>query len=382
MSFHSQPAPHIKAEPVHYTIDPDDDDCQIIDPPAKENASILPPPRALKNATNDDITEMSITGNLVHTLPHVAEQCTLHRFVRRTGPYIEKVPTPFCEQCYCYICEVPARTCPFWEQRKGGHGHAWGRSSPVAPLTHWEDIKRNGPSLAIFLSMRVQSQKDKAVNDILGGVLSRWVLTWVTKGVAQMAAEIKKKSKELPSFDFVTCWTDPFHRARLLVEGGHGHDVLHAIEIENITVPIFAVVDLKNLLSFHPELASSPYVELCFFSAANQLCLWSESRAQPEDVHKETVATIPLHLLIVTLAENSATFITAFTEKTQEKITVYSAVKLVTPANRSAFIQWILFYRGMCTHLARRDLWDTLYLEVQTKLENKKTVLQRLQASL
>ena len=43
-------------------------------------------------------------------LPHVRTQCGLHPF--RPGKLLQNAE--HCDQCYCYICDVAANSCPAW----------------------------------------------------------------------------------------------------------------------------------------------------------------------------------------------------------------------------------------------------------------------------
>ena len=96
------------------------------DEPVEE---VAPPPRGVSTSTSgsiaastsanandadadddDDVTFVGRTGALALVdFPHARENCAQH-------PWKPGFERTFCENCYCFVCDIPASTCREWEQ--------------------------------------------------------------------------------------------------------------------------------------------------------------------------------------------------------------------------------------------------------------------------
>jgi hypothetical protein len=72
---------------------------------------------ASQNSSNEDEDEVQLlysTALAPHAdFPHAREHCLVKPF--------KVAPAVHCPNCYCYVCDRPARDCDDWEKR---HGHA------------------------------------------------------------------------------------------------------------------------------------------------------------------------------------------------------------------------------------------------------------------
>ena len=92
--------------------------------------------------SSDDDSDVTVLGtkNYVN-LPHMRQHCTVHPFdlADLHKNYL------FCEQCYCYICDIRAAECAEWRHHCRGHD--------------------KGPKAALWIQQRqkarAQSKKDK-----------------------------------------------------------------------------------------------------------------------------------------------------------------------------------------------------------------------------
>lgn len=95
-----------------------EDEVQGIDPPAKN--TIMPTGTSNDSNNSDEIQLVAETQGasaLVH-FPHAREQCTQFPFHDATSQTTMKKNQLHCDQCYCYICDIPAAQCTMWKNNK------------------------------------------------------------------------------------------------------------------------------------------------------------------------------------------------------------------------------------------------------------------------
>jgi hypothetical protein len=91
-----------------------DDDVQIVAP---STPKLVPTTARTPSAKNDD--DVVIAGVLnEQRLPHNRHDCTVYPFVRSkwggSAGQCNSVAKLFCDLCYCYVCDCPAKDCKSW----------------------------------------------------------------------------------------------------------------------------------------------------------------------------------------------------------------------------------------------------------------------------
>jgi hypothetical protein len=104
----------------------DDDDIEVVDGPqaVMEEESSAAATAGLGGGDDEELAVVGRTGaNSLGDYPHPRHVCPSKPFVKG-GSVTQN--TPVCVQCYCYVCDLKADECDFWE----AHCGAWNGS-------HW-----------------------------------------------------------------------------------------------------------------------------------------------------------------------------------------------------------------------------------------------------
>ncbi|CAN0404247.1 unnamed protein product, partial [Phaeothamnion confervicola] len=75
----------------------------------------------------DEIEQVGRTGGVA--LPHARPDCLAFPF-RNTDLRIK-----YCDTCFCYVCDGPAKSCPIWQQ------HHCAVTRGIGAL-HWRKLRR------------------------------------------------------------------------------------------------------------------------------------------------------------------------------------------------------------------------------------------------
>ena len=79
------------------------------------------------NEDDDEVVFLSTTAIMSRDLPHARHSCPVHKFTKGSYDAQKNVNTKVfskevcasnakhCPQCYCYVCDVPARECTKWD---------------------------------------------------------------------------------------------------------------------------------------------------------------------------------------------------------------------------------------------------------------------------
>jgi len=101
--------------------DSDDDEVLIVagaGSVAEEVEEVRAPERPSKRTCvrYDDDLEVTGTagGTLAEDLPHARADCPLNRFVISRAKKTNSSNAGHCDQCWCFVCEVPADRCTQW----------------------------------------------------------------------------------------------------------------------------------------------------------------------------------------------------------------------------------------------------------------------------
>ena len=75
----------------------------------------------------------------IGSMPHSRCDCTNHPFVKKVDDSSHK---KFCDNCYCFVCDVPAKDCKEWEmagisenilyRKQRAHCHAYSREGLIS----------------------------------------------------------------------------------------------------------------------------------------------------------------------------------------------------------------------------------------------------------
>ena len=91
-----------------------DDDCVVIDAPLQVIATITSSSSSSSSSQTvpaDDSKELEIVGttgqNALEDFPHARQDCVKFPMNKSTAIF-------FCNNCYCYVCDVKASECPSW----------------------------------------------------------------------------------------------------------------------------------------------------------------------------------------------------------------------------------------------------------------------------
>ena len=96
--------------------DDDDDDIMIVDAPVAKTPAFAGDGDG--DGGGDDDEELAVMGvnnaNSIGDYPHSRNDCPTHKFVHYSIPS----NTPFCQNCYCYVCDEKASTCVNWQSHQ------------------------------------------------------------------------------------------------------------------------------------------------------------------------------------------------------------------------------------------------------------------------
>ena len=121
--------PNDSAPRAGLTIDSDDNEVQIVDPPPRAT----PVKTDAHNKPNgDDDVEVMGTVNSVR-LPHMRCHCTEYPFVENQKENNGQT----CDLCYCYVCDVPVKECKEW---KASHCDATDKGPRAY---YWNSLRQN-----------------------------------------------------------------------------------------------------------------------------------------------------------------------------------------------------------------------------------------------
>jgi hypothetical protein len=92
--------------------DDDDDDVMLV-PPVLPEIHPAAAAAAAAAATNND-QDVELVGTVNETrLPHMRQHCTVHPF-NPSAALSSSNNMEFCDLCYCYVCDKPAKECTQW----------------------------------------------------------------------------------------------------------------------------------------------------------------------------------------------------------------------------------------------------------------------------
>lgn len=133
----TSPAENYDTKPRAVSSEEEDDDKVelVVEPPSSTvpAAASIPPNDDLGG---DDLQVLSGSSALMD-FPHSRENCVQF-------PMDKCNPIQHCENCYCYVCDIPAAKCTRWENHsKATHGGSW--------LRERERVRRAGGPATAFL---------------------------------------------------------------------------------------------------------------------------------------------------------------------------------------------------------------------------------------
>lgn len=114
----------------------DEEDIAVVAPPAapRMNQGKSDKSGEEKQQEDEDVAIIGATGpNALADFPHSRENCV-------TNPHARD-PASHCPNCYCYVCDILASSCPAWQT----HCHATHGSSKWRKMR--EDVRKNGGAL-------------------------------------------------------------------------------------------------------------------------------------------------------------------------------------------------------------------------------------------
>jgi hypothetical protein len=119
-----------------------DDDVMVVDPVLPEIHPVGGvAAAAAASANNDDDIQLVGTANETR-LPHMRQHCTEYPFVS-SGTNAKTSNETYCDLCYCYVCDKPAKECAKWTSPSASQGqnHCMATDmGAMAPL--WRSLRQ------------------------------------------------------------------------------------------------------------------------------------------------------------------------------------------------------------------------------------------------
>jgi SNF2 family DNA or RNA helicase len=110
----------------------DDEDVMIIDKPKYDDEGADDNDMAHGDALEDDDGILVVGQKNVQNFPHNRMDCTTHKF-NKASERAEANKT-FCDMCYCYVCDGPAKDCKNWSKHYPANDSGYN-------LTYWKNCR-------------------------------------------------------------------------------------------------------------------------------------------------------------------------------------------------------------------------------------------------